>query len=267
VRVLRGEGHPVRALFDSMDESVESYPTQMVPVPWRDGVVEHTSFFPGGYGLVKATDDDLPTYPGGKIMVVGNDWGNEVAFYKGRKTQTTGTEGNDATWRGSAGINNLFGRAVDYCFFTNAFMGLRKGTFSVEGECPGRRDATFKRRCRDFLREQIRLQKPRLILTLGRWVPDMLSVLAPRHLGAWKNDKEPHWNEIDAVGPLHKSVAFDGLPQREVVVCALTHPSRASANYRRRSYGSHRSEMGLLKAALEAADLAELTAFLGNTGV
>ena len=241
--------HPIYGLFAKMDEMITSYPRDMVRVPWTDGLIKHTSFFPGGYGFIKATTDDLPAWPEGKVMIVGNDWGNEKLFYQALLAQKK-VEGDGPTW---SGIRDLLEGLINYedCFFTNAFMGLREDALPWKGECPGRRDSTFKAQCKAFLREQICKQRPGLILTLGRWIPDMLSNLAP-NLAGWRNDKTPHWSEIDSVGLLHDCIAFDSPPKFKFVVCALTHPANARPNYKRRTYGIYENEAGLLAAALEA---------------
>ncbi len=254
--------HHTEDLFSEMCCALQKYPAGMVPVPAKDGLVQGTSFFPGGYGLYKKADEELPEWPQGKVMVIGNDWGDLTSFLTARDA---GSEATGSTWRG---ISDLFPTGLEPltlrdCFFTNAFMGLRVPVASKRGklktgsvgESPGRRDPDFKRQCGEFLAHQIQMQKPHLILSLGRFVPDMLSLLSPETSG-WQNDGDPHWNEIDQVGPLRADVRFDVLPHIKITVCALTHPDRAWLNYKYRSYGSHLSELGLLRAAVRAAELA-----------
>ncbi len=236
-----------------MERTVPDYPPTMVAVPIADGVIQGTSFFPAGYGFNKTAEDNLPEWPEGGVMVVGNDWGTECSFRCARKV---GDEATCSTWQGIFKLfRPVFGEDLRDCFFTNAFMGLRAGAGKSTGVCPGRSDSTFKGRCHEFLEMQISAQKPRLILALGKWVPDMLAPLAPRLL-RWKNEC-PTWQSIDEMGPLHEGVRFDGLPGREVVVCALTHPDRPWLNYPRRNYGPYTCELGLLRAAVKAAGLSK----------
>ncbi len=250
-------GHPVNSLFLRMQETFPDYPPAMVPVPFEiidgaiDSIVKGTSFFPGGWGFRKSVDDELPKWPEHKVMVIGNDWGNEGGFSLAR---SVGHEANGSTWRG---ILDLFPQVFDNiqdCFFTNSFVGLREGKQSSVGACPGRQDPVFKQRCREFVAFQLSAQKPRLILTFGKWVPDMLSQLAPR-LAPWKEDDEPTWQAIDSFGPIQHEVFFDVLPSQPVVVCALTHPDRGHLNHRHRNYGQYGSELGLLRGAVKAARL------------
>jgi hypothetical protein len=255
--------HPVDGLFSEMRRALQKYPAGMVPVPVEEGLVQGTSFFPGGYGLYKKTDEELPEWPQSKVMVVGNDWGDFSSFLTARDA---GREATGSTWRGILDLlpRGLHPLTLRNCFFTNAFMGLRvaislrsgKVESGSVGESPGRRDLDFKRQCWEFLAYQIRLQKPRLILSLGRFVPDMLSRLSPE-LSNWRNDGDPHWNEIDQAGPLRTDVPFVVLGDTRITVCALTHPDRAWLNYRQRTYGPYRDETGLLRAAVRMAAFAE----------
>lgn len=241
--------HPVLTLFEKLDKTFPQYPQCMVPVPWRDGVIEGTAFFPGGYGLVKEPNGKIPAWPEGKIMVIGNDWGNEASFLAARRARS---ELTGSTWRGILSLHGTVFNLRD-SFFTNAFTGLRKDHISSVGECPGRKDAMFKKRCRDFLGEQLRTQKPRLIFTLGKYAPDMLSGLFTSALSGWNSDK-PTWNEIDRFGPLHEGITLDRLPGYQITVCALTHPDRGYLNYGRRAYDVFGDELGLIKAALESVE-------------
>jgi hypothetical protein len=84
----------------------------------------------------------------------------------------------------------------------------------------------------------------------------MLSRLSPE-LSTWRNDRDPHWKEIDQAGPLRANARFDILPYKKITVCALTHPDRPWLNYRYRSYGYYVNEVGLLRAAIRVAGFAK----------
>ncbi|MBD2079504.1 hypothetical protein [Leptolyngbya sp. FACHB-17] len=56
-------------------------------------------------------------------------------------------------------------------------MGLRAGT-ATTGVFPGANDAKFVSHCQAFLFEQLRVQRPALLLTLGV-LPPVIGVLSP----------------------------------------------------------------------------------------
>ena len=237
--------HPVEHLFDVL--SGFSYPDGVVPVPKR---ISGTAFFPGGSGLWREEPRaPLPPMPIGKVMVLGNYFDTEDGY---RKSRQNGDELHTPTWNnllpllGSAGIRR------EQCFFTNAYMGLSVGDRNT-GPSPGARDPEFKRRCESFLIEQIAVQKPRLILTLGRFVPAFIAALSPG-LAAWRRCAS--FSELDDSGPLKQDVQFDGAVDLATVVVALVHPSLRKGNVWRRRYQEwtgNDAELAMLKKAVELA--------------
>jgi len=119
---------------------------------------------------------------------------------------------------------------LDACFFTNAFMGLCKG--SDNKSYRGRSDLNFRAACLKFLKAQIEIQRPRLIVTLGVKVPPLLAA-ASDDLAEWRGrekrrscDREIRLKDLDAK-PLYEVARFD-LDDGIVHVCAVTaiaHPS------------------------------------------
>lgn len=238
-------------LFCMMRQTVRSYPASMIEV---DGGVAGTSFFPGGRGLVQNADSTWPDWPRSKIMVVGNDWGTKTEY--DTLVAHSRNEMRSSTWRGILDLfrTTLRERHVTLgdCFFTNAYMGVRKSGSST-GECPGRSDDAFRRECTEFLGRQIAYQEPVVIFTIGKWAPELTAALA-HSLGAWAQaGREPKWEHLDKCGSLHRNVVFDGFPNRAVTVAALTHPDRARLNYHHRRYGKCEDERGLILTALDAA--------------
>jgi hypothetical protein len=241
----------VADLLVMMKQTVRSYPASMIEV---DGGIAGTCFFPGGRGLFQNADSTWPVPPRGKIMVVGNDWGTKTEYDD--FVRQPSKEMKSSTWRGLLGVlaaalgeRNL---TLGHCFFTNAYMGVRKSGSSM-GECPGRSDAVFRRECSDFLGRQIAHQEPALIFTIGKWAPEVMASLAPP-LAPWAEaGRKPEWKHVDQCGPLHTNVVFDVLPSRMVTVAALTHPALAGSNYRHRKYSELEDERGLILAAVDAA--------------
>jgi hypothetical protein len=140
------------------------------------------------------------------------------------------------------------------CFFTNAFMGLVEGddpTLTV----PAMRDYGFLSRCREFMKAQITLLKPKLILGLGTKVPSFLAPLAnlPAHWATAKN-----WRDLDeGKGPLCSSAIFPGVGHA-TAVAFLLHPCLRHSNLRFRTYRAltgAEAELALLRDGLNLSGL------------
>ena len=234
--------HPVEYLFGKLKDL--KYPDGLVAVPER---IRGTAFFPGGHGLWRETrGGSLPHLPCGKVMVLGNNFDSECRY---RKSLRAGDELSTPTWRHlltllqSPGVNI---RPED-CFFTNAYMGLLTGCSTNTGESPGAKDPEFKRRCRSLLAEQIAVQRPRLILALGRFVPEFLAALSP-DLAEWR--KWPGFQALDASGPL-KRVNFADTGEQATTVVVLMHPSAWNRQCRRyRGKVGHDAELTMLREAM-----------------
>lgn len=159
------EQHPVERLFALLDQ-VSPYPAGVIPLWARIG---GTAFFPGGSGLWGAVaHQPLPPMPIGGVMVLGHNFDCETGF--AYSLAHAGENLNGPTWRTLRGVLERAGIAMEACFFTNAYIGLKAGS-KPTGKFPGVRDAAFVRRCQQFLLEQVRIQQPRLLLTLGKEVP------------------------------------------------------------------------------------------------
>ena len=135
-------------------------------------------------------------------------------------------------------------------------MGLRI-TGKVTGQSPGAADPEFVKRCESFfLEKQIAVQKPRLILALGKYSIKFIAQLSP-DLAEWKKCKTfPQLDDSD-LGPLVKKVRFNG--SKPTTVVALLHPSTRHGNARHR--GSYKGQSGIdaelkmLKRALKKSGL------------
>jgi hypothetical protein len=220
-----------------------------VPTP-----IPGTAFFPGGYGLWDAAASrPLPEFPVGGVMVLGHDFHSEGGYQRslsqGRESQ------RQPTWRNLLAVLSEAGIPPRRCFFTNFFMGLRSGT-ATTGEFPGARDAQFTEYCQAFFLEQIRAQRPNLVLTLGIYAPYAIAWLSPQ-LAGWR--KAPGLRQLDTAGPVKRSVEFDGVPGVRTTVVALTHPSLRHAAVRHREYAGltgANAELAMLHDARSAIDLA-----------
>jgi uracil-DNA glycosylase len=117
---------------------------------------------------------------------------------------------------------------VDRCFFTNAFMGLCEGRDNKK--YAGRTDQRFRTACLNFLSHQIHIQRPRLIVTLGRFVPPLLAY-ASSDLKAWADrcrgsDPMLTRKNMDE-NPILRFAQFDIGDGRQhgAAVVAISHPS------------------------------------------
>jgi hypothetical protein len=104
------------------------------------------------------------------------------------------------------------------------------------GPFPGRRDTTFVTWCRALLLEEIQLQRPTLLLTLGQAVLPFLAQIEPLH--AWSDAKSLRQLDEQRVALL-PTIQFPGCPHPTTTV-ALTHPGYWPRNVISRRYMSQR---------------------------
>ncbi len=242
-RDIMSEEHPIKYLWEKLQE-IDYYPNGVKRI---DKMIHGIAFFPGGAGLwLTKPDDKLPPMPINKIMVLGHNFDSEKRY--GLSLSHGGENMNGPTWRN---LRNLFERAeinLQDCFFTNAYMGLVVGDHST-GKFPGANDERFMQACESFLMTQIETQKPRLILTLGNYVPSFLARLSS-DLTVWRDCKT--LTMIDRRMPFVGNAHFESSPDVEATVIALTHPSFRHANIKRRIYHDKigdEAELVMLKEA------------------
>lgn len=241
--------HVVNQLFGSIHE-VEPYPPGVIAVPSR---IPGTAFFPGGAGLWgMQSGDPMPPMPVNGVMVLGHDFHSEDGFRtslaQGTEVPATPSSGQriPPTWTNLHRLLSEAGIPMERCFFTNAYMGLRKGS-GTTGRFPGSRDSGFVDRCRHFLLRQIAAQHPATILTLGAWVPAFIAPLSSA-LARWTNLAT--MNAVDTAGPVILGAEF-GSSGATCTVIALTHPSLRGPNVGRRQHDGvtgHAAELAMLRA-------------------
>jgi hypothetical protein len=164
----------VDRLFTKMDKLIPAalYPDHVLQIPRR---INGTAFFPGGSGLyLEERDQSTVEFPFGGVMLLSHNFDSESGFQnslqRGKEKLTSGT------WRSLIGLLEAADVPFKDCFFTNAFMGLCEGSNSFDYR--GRDDKRFRTACLRFLKAQMELQRPRLIVTLGLHVPPLLATVA-----------------------------------------------------------------------------------------
>lgn len=204
-------------LFQHLD-MVEPYPPGVAKIYKQ---CDFTAFFPGGKGIWEEVESNKIPY----IMVLGHDFSTEKKFNE----MLAGKENDidSPTWRNMIKLFNSSGIDLEECFFTNVFMGLRK-TESMVGEFPGFKDKEFLARSIDFLKLQIDVLKPKVVITLGKYAAELLTN-ATSDLDVWKNQKALKTADIGLI----RGVRFSN----HISNCAaLEHPSMRNSNVKRREY-------------------------------
>lgn len=217
----------VDRLFTKMDELVPAalYPDHVLQVPGR---INGTAFFPGGRGLyLEERDQSAVEFPFGGVMLLGHNFDSEFGFQnshqRGKEKLTSGT------WRSMIGLLEAADVPLKDCFFTNAFMGLCEGGNSFDYR--GRDDKRFRTACLLFLKAQMELQHPRLIVTLGLHVPPLLALISPG-LSAWSGPRL-HLKDIDNA-PIFFRVEIESSTgsTHKANVVAIAHPSLPNSRKR-----------------------------------
>lgn len=228
----------------------EAYPEGVVPVPQR---IPGRNFFPGGRGLwYEASAKESPSFPTGGVMILGHAFHDLDAYTEILAGGLAGAHSPspEPTWSNLLELLEAADIAPPECFFTNCFIGLAREA-PKEGRFPGADDAAYVERCRDLLCAQIRTMKPRLVLTLGRYVPAFIAPISPQ-LSHWKSRRT--YKDLDARGPAVSEVHLADGTAPPFGVAALVLPSRRPGTVGRRRFGrrsGHNAEVAMVRAALE----------------
>lgn len=240
--------HPSQALW-TRHHPPAGYPAGVLPVPEP---IPGRAFFPGGYGLWGATQGrPLPDFPVGGVMVLGHDFHSEAGYAESRRLG--GERETMPTWSNLRKLLCAAELSWERCFFTNLYMGLRAGT-ATTGRFPGAGDAAFVAHCQAFFLEQLRTQRPSLVLTLGVHVPPVIGVLSPE-LEPWAAGRG--LRHLDAVGPVRSGVTFRGMGDFRTTIVALVHPSMRHASLRHRRFGGATgadAELAMLRKGMAGVD-------------
>lgn len=141
----------------------KAYPQGMCEFPFR---LRGQGFFPGGDGLWRS-ESELGSSKSGPLpkagaMFVGNDFGTLSGFIKLRAKNYE----NVPTWRHIKARIRAANIPTESTFFTNAIVGLRQdGTALDKRSWESMPD--FAKFCGEFLRFQLEVLSPRLVVVMG----------------------------------------------------------------------------------------------------
>jgi hypothetical protein len=165
-RIMLAEEHAIEALRRRLRDC-NCYPAGVVPVAEHIG---GTAAFPAGAGLYRVGyDDPLPPFPVGGVMFVAHNVDAEEAFEErlARREPHGGSIRTMSYWRGMYALLDAACLDRSECFFTNAYVGLKRGG-RPEGLLGLGRGDEFRQWCAGFLEEQVRIMRPRLVAVVGR---------------------------------------------------------------------------------------------------
>ena len=250
------EPHPVKLLFDQLD-SFRPYPDKVAKMP---PMLPEFAFFPGGAGLWGVSaGSEWPPIPTGRVMVLGHNFGS-TDYYDDCRRVWHGDNQNSDTWTGLTKILDITSIPLEWCFFTNIYVGLRTDGKET-GKFPGASNKPFRNKCQMLFQKEVECQKPSLILSLGRFNPSFLSEISDE-LASWKHCKDRlKLVDLSEAGPVAAGVRFTMCPQLKTVVVALTHPScpaRAFHVAQNRSYqgcSGYDVEIDMVQNALRLSGL------------
>lgn len=219
--------HPIEDLW-ARHHPPMGYPDGVLPIPEP---IPGLAFFPGGFGLWGSeSSQPLPPLPVGGVMVLGHDFHSEAGYHQ--SLQQGSERLTLPTWSNLLKLLTAANLSPEHCFFTNLYMGLRAGTATTE-PFPGAVSPEFVAHCQTFFLEQLRIQWPSLVITLGVHVPPIIAALSPE-LAPWALSKGI--KHLDTVGPVRSGVTFSGVLGFSTTVVALLHPSLRHASLRHRRY-------------------------------
>lgn len=244
--------HPVRVLFENSAE-VRPYPRGVVEVREQ---IQGTSFFPGGTGLWWGGARTIPALPVGKVMILGHDFHSVAGYEWSLKHAEENLK--TTTWLHLQDLLKRVPIRLEDCFFTNIFLGLRKGA-ATTGRFPGADDPEFVDRCRKFFLRQMAVQQPRLILALGTYVPQFLAPLSEQLAPVWTTPSSFPRRDRDKTS-IRTEVVFKNHDRHPCVVASIVHPCMRNSNVRHRHWYERNlhgdaAELALLQHAVDLAGM------------
>lgn len=206
--------------------ALDNLPDTNTMIPIKMGI-EGKAFFPGGRGLWRDGDSCISDK---KYMLLGQDFDTISAYEKAVKLKSEPIDTNK-TWKNLLLFLENVGIDYNDCFFTNIIMGARfegKNT----GRSPAFNDKNYIAACHQIFLKQLKMQKPDLILVLGKEPAKFLGALSD-DLPAWQKDFT--FSRLDKAGQsIVKKATFRNGVTTSLVM--LVHPAMNNSNLRYREY-------------------------------
>jgi uracil-DNA glycosylase len=206
-------------------KNISTYPDSLKKVCCE---IKGIGFFPGARGLWQMEDHSLE---GKSIMILGHDFGAEKDYQLSVKRGCENLQG--LTWKNLVEMLNQYDVNPEDCFFTNAIMGVRTNSSAI-GESPAFDHPEFLKDCKNFFIEQIKSQKPTLIIALGQHIWKYLAEFSEtlNALSYIKTFSELDNKELSFV----KQVKFNTIPNFTTNIAFITHPTYWHLNVKNRKY-------------------------------
>lgn len=181
------------------------------------------AFFPAGTGILRNGKPGR-SLPQEGVMCLGHNFSNVEYYEKIKKNRGENLTTN--TWGQLLPFLDACGIEIEECFFTNALMGIMDSKSNLKAVDDHQEEA-FRADCLKLFRAALVLQRPRLVLALGKGSIRFLGEAFPQNLKGWEGltDKKT-FDLVDRTipgGPVrHRLPLPDGSGGFSVV--ALTHP-------------------------------------------
>ncbi|HEX6393129.1 MAG TPA: hypothetical protein VFZ97_06780 [Acidimicrobiales bacterium] len=161
------DAHPIQRFLSELSDFRE-YPPDVTPVPEQ---LPGTAAFAASAGVFRPPKSTkLPPFPYEGLMVIGHNI-DSIDNYEIRRQ--SGLSHGDrvpgyrtmSTWVGLYRLLDLAGVPLNRFFFSNVYVGLKKGR--PTGRFTSHSAPIYREFCRDFLGQQVTEMQPSVVLVLG----------------------------------------------------------------------------------------------------
>jgi len=196
-------------------------------------------FFPGCVGLYDIDRGNTEKL----IMVVGQDFDTKENH---KKLTEEGEVNSNPTWRNLKKLLDDIHIDKNDCFFTNAYMGLRKNALKNTGPSPAKKSQPFVKQCQEFFKEQLRAINPEIVLILGLEPAKFIAKMFPGGFTNWSRIRSLRKLYEDK-GHICQDFEFEG---RCIRFLFVIHPSLNNPNRAKIWKDSEHQEITILKEHL-----------------
>ena len=190
--------------------------------------------------------------PRSGVLILGHNFHDKANYCK--TVQRGGEIDRNATWRALLPFLRSCGIDPEACFYTNALMGLMDKA-GATGAHRGHRVLAFRESCGQLLRATIDLQRPRLVLTLGRPATRFLGEVVDG-LEAWA--RMSSFPRFDSGELWRAGLDLPRVGHGRIAAVALVHPCLRGSNLRHRTYKGRKegaAELAMTRDAMRACEM------------